>query len=336
MIFLLMLLFNISGEANELDLKDVRALSELEHQQQSFIEKKKDDRVIRENKNRFPPYEVSVGLEEILTSPEELGALKKGTPIYTFEGSRKLVLTKDIYIRFHRQPDEQGFKYLVSKNGSIHFKVETNHIHSIAPETVMYEPPHTYTPAPEIKRIHWDEKLKARYEIGAATSFVQGTYLQDLLNLDSAPKGQLNQLGGNVMANWNWPVKVGLGAYYHQGSFKTDGGTTTFTSLSFGPVFKSKNFYPFEIAVRLVGQIRYSPFGKMNVEISNGETSFDFNTTDFLFGIELPFENKWGEFVVSLFSHSQWMNLKNQEEVVNINSSNKANQAVGVGIAQVF
>lgn len=336
MIWVFMLLLQSDTYANDLDLTDLRNLSQLEQQQNSFIEKKKDERVIRKNKNRFPPYDVTIGLAEILGSPEELGALKKGTPIYTFEDSRKVILNKDIYIRFHRQPDDQGFKYLVSKNGSINFKVSADYINSIAPETVMYEPPHTYTPAPEIKKIHYDKKLKTYYEIGAATSFVQGTYLQDLLNLDSAPKGRINQIGGNVMANWKWPVKVGLGAYFTQGSFKTDGGTTTLSSISFGPVFKTKNFHPFEINIRLFAQARYSPFGKMNVEISNGETSFNFNSTDFLFGVELPFENKWGEFVVSIFSQSQWISLKKQQEIVNINSSNKANQAIGLGIAQVF
>ncbi len=330
MLIVLISLFVSNAEAQ------IKELYDLDVRTPIFLDEKKEEREISYPKNKFEPINPSVGLEEILTSPEELGVIKAGTYVYHLDNSKKVLLDKDIYIRFHRRPDEQGFKYLVNKNGDIKYKVETNYIFSIAPETVMYEPPHSYTPAPKRKKVFWDEKLKTNLELGLAVSMMKGDFLQDLLNLDAAPSGQLNHIGANYLADWSWPVKVGLGAYYQTGSFNTDGGTTNFSSLSFGPIFKSKNFYPREIPVRLQAQVRYSPFAKMDVNISNGSTGFDFNTTDLLVGVEFPIQNKWGEFVISLFTHYQWLNLKNQDEIVNIESSNKPNQAIGLGISQVF
>lgn len=314
----------------------IKELSELDVRTPIFVEEKKELRKYRIHKNKFEPTHPSVGLEEILSSPEELGVVKAGTYIYHLDNSKKLLLDKDIYIRFHRQPDEQGFKYLVSKNGDIKYKVETLYIFSIAQETVMYEPPHSYTPAPERKRVFWDEKLSTKFELGVAASVVRANFLKDLLNLDNTPEGRMNHFGLNYLADWDWPVKIGLGVYYQKASFDTDGETTNFSSVSFGPIFKSKNFYPGNIPLRLQAQIRYSPFAKMDVSTSNGSTGFDFNTTDLLAGVEFPFQNNWGEFVVSLFTHYQWLNLKNQDEIVNIESSSKPNQAIGLGISQVF
>lgn len=332
MIALLLSLLISSAHASE--YSELRELSKLDFRSTPFIEEELD--IKKRDKNNYNDINPIVGLEEILESPEELGALRNGSAVYSLDNSQKKFTTKDIFIRFHRKPDESGFKYLVSKNGDIKFKVRTEDIHSIAPETVMYEAPHSYTPAPEIKRVFWDTKLKSKFEIGLAASMVKAHFLQDLLNLESAPSGQMNHIGLSYLADLDMAVKVGLGVYYQKAQYSTDGGTTNFSTVSFGPVFKSKNFYPFEVAARLLGQFRYSPFGKMDVEISRGSTGFDFNTSDLIFGVEFPIENKIGEFVISLFTHYQWMSLKNQDEIVNIESSNKANQAFGLGISQVF
>lgn len=332
---ILTLLCLLISSAQAQGLTELRELSQLTKPSPIFSDGKEPIK-LRKNINKYDPVYQNVGLEEILSSPEELAVLKPGTYIYRLDNSQKLLLDKDIYIRFHRLPDEQGFKYLVNKNGDILFKARTEDIHSIAPETVMYEPPHSYTPAPEREKILWDGKLKNNIELALAVSMMRADFLQDLLNLDSAPTGQMNHIGVNYLADWKWPVKVGLAAYYQRARYNTDGGTTNFSSVSFGPVFKTKNFYPLEVPVRLQAQIRYSPFGKMDVNISRGSTGFDFNTTDLVVGIEFPLKNRWGEFVLSLFTHYQWMSLKNQEEIVNIESSSKPNQALGFGISQVF
>lgn len=332
MLFSFLLLFFSSAHAQE--LSELEELSKYNKKTSIFSDRKQIK--IRETKNKYDPTFVKVGLEEILSSPEELGVIKSGSFIYLIEDSKKVYLDKDIFIRFHRQPDEQGFKYLISKNGDISYKVETKDIHSIAQETALYEPPHSYTKAPEIKRIHWDEKLNSKIEISFALSSVEAHYIGDLLNLESTPSGQMTHLGLSYLADWDWPIKVGIGAYYQEAKYDTDGQTTSFRSLSFGPTFKTKNFNPFNIEVRLFTQMRYSPMAKVDAQLSRGSTSFDFNTTDFLAGLEFPLKNRWGEFVVSAFTHYQWMNLKNQEEIVNIESSNKPNQAFGLGFSQVF
>lgn len=331
---LLTLLSLLIGSAHAQELSELRELSRFDKKHSIFSDKERIK--VRTHPNKYGPVFQRVGLEEILTSPEELGVIKAGTFIYTMENSRKVFVDQDINVRFHRMPDEQGFKYLISKNGDIKFKVETKYIHSIAPETVMYEPPHSYTPAPEREFIRWDQKLNAKYQLGVASSYMKADYLQDLLNLGSSPSGQMNHISGSVIADWEWPIKVGLGAHYQRAQFNTDGGTTNFSTFSFGPIFKSKTFYPNEVAVRLNAQISYSPLGKMDVNISRGSTGFKFNSTDLHLGVEFPFPNRWGEFNVELFIHQQWINLKDQEEIVSLESSNKPNQAIGLGLSQVF
>ena len=332
MLFTLLFLFFSSAHAQE--LSELKELSKYNKKTSIFSDKKQVK--VRKVKNKYDPTFVRVGLEEILSSPEELGVIKSGSVIYQIEDSKKIYLDKDIFIRFHRQPDEQGFEYIVSENGDITYKVETEYIHSIAQETNLYEPPHSYSAAPEIKRIHWDEKLNSKFEVSLAVSRVEAHYIGDLLNLESTPSGQMTQLGMSYLADWDWPIKVGLGAYYQEAKYDTDGKTTAFRSYSFGPIFKTKSFHPFNIETRIFTQMRYSPMAKVDVNISRGSTSFDFNTTDFLAGLEFPMKNRWGEFVISVFTHYQWMNLKNQEEIVAIESSNKANQAFGLGFSQVF
>lgn len=330
MINVLLSLFIQSAYADDSVLRD---LTKFEKNDRAYIE---ETYKRKRNPEQYKHIDRFIYLDEILESPEELGAVKEGSFVYTLDNKKKFFLDRMIYVRFHKQPDDQGFKYLVNNNGDIIHKVKSEDITSIAPETVMYEPPHSYTPAPEREVIYWDEKLKTKLELGFAFSMMKADFVQDLLNLDSAPTAQMNHVGLNYMADWDWPVRVGIAAYYQYAEFNTDGGISEFSSISFGPLFKSKELYPFKHPMRLNAQVRYSPFGKMDVNVSTGSTSFDFNTTDLLLGVEFPFQNQWGEFVVLLFSHTQWLNLKNQVEIVNIEPSNRPNQALGIGISQVF
>lgn len=333
MIPLLLALFTLCSFSQ--DHSELRDLSHFDYRTTPYIKEDPFKRKTRQPKN-YDSINPIVGLEEILASAEESGVVKRGAQLYNLDHSQKTILTRDISIRFHRKPDELGFKYVVDKKGEIKFKVQTEDIYSTAQVTVMHEPPHTYTPAPEIKKVFWDTELTTHFEVSLAASRVNAYFLQDLLNLAVTPSGQMNYLGLSYLADLKAVLSVGVGAYYQKAQYQADGGTSNFSSFSFGPVFKSKKFYPLETATRFFGQFRYSPLAQMDVEIARGSTGFDFNSSELVLGVEFPFKNTLGEWVISLFTHYQWLHLKNQDEIVSIESSTKPNQAVGLGISQVF
>jgi hypothetical protein len=161
--------------------------------------------------------------------------------------------------------------------------------------------------------------------------------MKDLFNDENANSGVTNQYGVHVAADWNVPVKAGLVFHYEKSSYDLAGGGNVYYSCpSFGPQFKTKDLDFWGALIRFQTQFRVSPFARASAETTQGNVDFKFNSADLLVGAEHPIQNKLGEFVLGVYFQSQWLNIKDQPEIVSINASNEANKSFGLSFAQVF
>jgi hypothetical protein len=241
-------------------------------------------------------------------------------------------------VKYFSLEDEQGFKYLQNKDGSVIWKVPNRFIDPIKNELTMYVPPEKYTPAPtNVQKTVYDKHLKLVPEFGVYTGLIQGQYMRDLFEDKKALIGTSNQYGMQLFTNWNLPIKAGLAIHYEKASYRLQGsGQVYYTSTSIGPQIKTKDFDFFGAPIRFQTQLRVGPFAKASAETIYGNGTFKFNSTDLLFSVERPFKNDWGEFVIGFYSQSQWLNLVNQQVNVSLKASNAINSSYGVSIAQVF
>ena len=335
MIFLLLL---IAGPVfAQLDLSVIK---ELDDELPNFTEYKQSDEEIeiqRQNRRFRPPKRV-ISLQEIKQSGTSLGAIQKGSPLRNLKSNKNYKISAPIYVKYFNLQDENGFKYIQSKNGDVSWRIQNRYVEPIKQELVLYEPPLKYTPAPDnIIRADYDKKLSIPPEVSFYAGIVQGDFMKDLFNDNKAGDGLSNQYGLHVFTDWKLPVKAGFVLHYERATYKlSNGGKVNYSSPSFGPQFKTKEFDIAGHPIRFQTQFRISPFARASAEMSNEEVSFKFNSADLLASIERPIKNSLGEFVVGFFIQSQWLNIKDQSLPVDVKASNETNKAFGLSFSQVF
>lgn len=283
------------------------------------------------------PYKKTT-LKSILESGTEHGHVMAGRSLIRISDNKAVALTESFYGKFFKLQDDMGFKYVQNNDGSCIYKLKTEFFNSIEPELALYEPPLKYTPAPvNIVRSDYDKKLKILPEVTLLLGLVQGNYMRDLFNDNKAQNGATNQLGINFATDWDLPIKAGLVFHYEKSSYTlSGGGNVLYSSPSFGPQFKTKDFDVWGLPLRFQAQFRVSPFARAQAETTQGDVSFKFNSADLLVSAEHPITNKLGAFVLGVFFQSQWLNIKNQPETVSINATNETNKSFGLSLAQVF
>src|SRR5690606_30805570 len=150
-----------------------------------------------------------------------------------------------------------------------------------------------------------------------------------LLNDPKSKSGITNQYSLLLATDWKLPIKAGLVIHFERSVYNlTGGGQALYTAPSLGPQFKSKDFLINDLPFRIQTQLRISPWGRLSAETAEGQLEFDFYTTDCLTSLEHPIGNRFGEFVLGLFFQAQWLNIKNQSEVLNLRPRNNTNKAL--------
>lgn len=336
MFWLLLLPFAAMAQSEEIDLEAIRVL-ERELPSTELVETQEDIEYRRQQIRYRPPYR-KVTLDKILNSGTEFGYVKAGKRLIRLKDDEVVTLTESFYAKFFRHEDEQGFKYIQSNDGSCQYKLRSKDFVSIQKETELYEPPLRYTPAPlNIVKADFDNKLSYAPEFSFYMAKVNGNFMRDLFNDKNAIDGTSQQYGAHVSTKWDLPVKVGGVVHFERASYGlTGGGNVYYSALSFGPQFKSKDFDFSGTPLRLQAQFRVSPLARAAAETTRGDVEFKFNSADLLFSVERPVKNGWGEFVVGAFYQQQWLNIKDQPEIVSIKASNKTNNSFGLSLSQVF
>lgn len=291
----------------------------------------------RKNREYRPPVR-KVDIPEIRESGTEYSYVKEGTVIYRISDNKAFRISREMYLKRFQLEDELNFVYLEGKDGSMTYKVPSRYVHHVKEEMKLYEPPTRWSPAPEnMVRTEFDRKLKLAPEVAFYAGIVQSNYVRDLFNDPKARAGSMNQYAAHLFTEWNLPFKVGGAVHYERSSYTLSrGGNVFYQAVSFGPQFRTKDFDLFETNWRLTTQIRISPFAKMHGETANGNVDFKFNSTDLMTTVEHPWSNGWGQFVLGAFHQIQWLDFRDQPEIVSVRASNKTNQGFGLFLAQVF
>lgn len=291
----------------------------------------------RKNRNFSHPMR-HVPMDEIKASGLSQGFIRTDSILYRIKDNQPLRVTKDFYLKFYKQEDELNFRYLQNKDGSCTLKTSSDTVVSVDKELELFEPPIKYTPAPaNMMRTEYDEKLKMTPEAAFYAGLVQSQYVRDLFNDVKARTGNTNQYAFHLFTDWKLPVKVGGAVHYERSSYNLSGnGLVFYESLSIGPQFRTQDFNLLDTNWRLSTQIRVSPLAKLRGETVNGNVNFKFNSTDLMSTLEHPWSNGFGQFVIGGFHQIQWLNIKDQSEIVSLRASNQTNQSFGLFLSQVF
>lgn len=319
---------------------DLSAIKELDDELPNYTDYKQSDEEIEFSRQsrRFRPPVRTISLEEIKGSGTQMGAVNVGAPVRELSTNKSYKIHKHMFVRYFNREDEHGFKYIQNKDGTVTWRILSRYVEPIKEEVNLYVPPHRYTPAPDnIVRSEFDKKLNLPPEVAFYSGVVQGDYFKDLFNDNKAKSGLSNQYGIHIFTQWKLPVKAGAVLHYEKSSYRLDnGGQVIYSAPSFGPQFKTREFEIFGNPIRFQAQFRVSPFARATGKTVAGEATFKFNSADLLASIERPIKNRLGEFVLGLYTQSQWLNLKDQSTGVSVNATNSTNKSIGLSFSQVF
>lgn len=315
---------------------DVSAIKKFEEELPNFESFKQSDEEInidRQSRKYIPPVR-AVLLKEIMNSGTQMGSILAGVPLHNIESDKNYKTSKQVYLRYFNLEDEHGFKYVQNKDGTVTWRVLSRFVEPIKEELSLYVPPLKYTPAPDnIVRAEYDKKLSIPPEVTFLAGIVQGDFMQDLFNDPDARNGVSTQYGIHLFTQWKLPIKAGAVFHYEKTTYKlSNGSKLVYSSPSFGPQFKTKEFELFDHPLRFQTQFRIGPFARLGSD----EVTYKFNSADLLASFERPIKNTWGEFVLGLYFQTQWLNLKDRPEDVEVRASNKTNKSIGLSFAQVF
>lgn len=329
----------ISSSVFAQDDADLKAINDLADSIPSaeYVERS-DEKIERKETSRHRNPNKIVPMSSILASGIEHGHVKSGRFLIRISDNKLVEVTEAFFAKFYRLPDELGYKYIVGKDGSCLYKMKLDYFNTVEPELALYETPLKYTPAPSnIPRRDMDKKLHIRPEVSFLIGATQGSYMKDLFNDEKASSGITTQVGAQVATDWKLPIKAGLVLHYERTSYDlSGGGKIAYSAFSFGPQFKTRDLDIFGKPIRLQTQFRVSPFARADAELNNRDVAFKFNSSDLMASIEHPLSNRLGEFVLGVFYQVQWLNLKDQSEVVSVNSTNETNNSFGLSFSQVF
>ncbi len=290
----------------------------------------------KETTKHISPHQI-IPFEKIEKSGTSLGSIRAGVPIARIQDNKKFTLDKKIFVKYFNQEDENQFKYLLSKNNQILYKIDSRYVIPINEDIDLYETPHHFQSITDpIKKTEYDDDLKLNLGFGIYSGYVSADFVKDLTN-NSTANGISNQFSLQSSLDWNYFLKPGLILNYEKIDIQiSNGNRANYQTFSFGPQLKTKNFDVNNFAYRFQIQMRVSPYSKLNLFLNETNNNFNFNSTDFLISTEFPIENKLGEFFWGPFFNSQTLNFKNQPEIVSIRSSNKTNLTLGLHFVQVF
>lgn len=328
--WMLLLLTPVAFAQTEVELK---AIQDLNEDLPTFSEQRSSEEttVDRRSGKYLPPKQI-VSMEKILASGTQMGAVTNGVPVRNLQENKDYILSRRTFVRYFNLEDENGFKYIQNKNGTVTWRILSNYVEPIKEELAMYEPPLKYTPAPDnIVRAEYDKKLSIPPEVSFYAGAAQGDYMADLFNDSEASSGVTTQYGLHFFTQWKLPIKAGAVLHYEQTSY--NGGKIKYSSPSIGPQFKTKDFEILGQPLRFQTQFRVSSLAKV---LAEGNVTYKFNSADLLSSVERPFKNSLGEFVVGVFYQAQWLNLKDQSGTVHLKASNETNKSIGLSLAQVF
>lgn len=317
---------------------DLKAIRELDESLPDYnVQNEAEADPVRENENRrFIPPGAKVSFESIRESGTETVYIQEGKPLIRIRNDKKSHTASSMTVKVYRLPDESGFKYILSEDSKMRYKIHFDDVTPIRQELVLYEPPHRYTPAPPILIKEFDRSLALVPEASFYAGFVRGDFMKDLFN-ESNGSGFSQQYGLHAFTEWKLPVKIGGVLHYETATYNAEaGGKIYYSSFSFGPQFKSRDFHLGELPFRFQTQFRYGPLARARSESTNTEQNFKFASTDFLTSLEIPIVNRFGSFVLGAFVQYQWLNIKDQSDLVSVTASSASNKSLGISFSQVW
>jgi hypothetical protein len=327
--------FNLFAQP-ELDTKDIEEITNKDVDLQNLPVV---DNIDREYFRRYSSPLKSIDIEVIKSSPIERLVVRKNTSFVKIENN-SIYYGKDSFIvKGHTQPDEQGFIYVVDKNGNVKYKVHIDSTEPLKEELILHEPPKYFSVVNDkkIKKKEFDQDLEFSPEPFFHYDLVWAEFTRDLLDDPNAYSAKGYRYGANFLVNWKTNFRYGLAAEYQEVDHQLKDGNAKFSAITLGPVFHSSSFSIFDNPCEISASALWGIKADLVTEESDGASrSYRLAPMNISIAIDRPFKNSYGDFRFGIEYRKQWVDVLSSSEDVRLNTTSTTNNFLGFYVAQSF
>lgn len=323
------------SDLDELDFKTIEKLKEIRIKRDTKIHNAMLDR----KRRKSIPHKRTT-LEEILQSPTRAVVVKKGNSLIGFKNNVKYLLKRNRILKVYTQADDYGYYFIKQKNTFLKYKVHSSDIHFIDQVTDMNVKPETFKSLkPEKKIAFFDKNIYLTHQLSFAGDLVSSKFAGDVIGESKAIVGSASSYHYAVFSRWDFPVDVGLAAYFENTSFEEGFyDSIVMRSFSIGPIIKSSRFWLWKKQFRFVAQLGISVYSRFTTRYLGGDDRYDLDTTSLKMGFEFNDDNFLGEYVIGLTYRKQWQQLEatSANNTAFLNDINGNDDSIGFYIGQGF
>ncbi|MBL7665836.1 MAG: hypothetical protein JNM93_11940 [Bacteriovoracaceae bacterium] len=285
---------------------------------------------------RFKDYKYQLEMEDIEANGTFMGSIRKGVPIYRVLDNKKVIMTKDTYVRAYKIADSDHYIYILNSKNIPVYKVYYEKIINIERIVDLDVPPTEYTEVEhkiEKAKIDDHEELKWSMWLRGHLNYVVSNFTADLLNQPKANSGVGTRLDGALFLDWDFPVKIGAMVGYENFSFDLNATESAkLNTINIGPVFKFDAFTYKERVFRMSVGILTSLHSQITTP--NDEIKLRQNSLSIEVGHYIP--NSYGEFVFGFGFKRNWFRVQSNQSGITLVNNNRVDDSLGTFIGQTF
>lgn len=198
---------------------------------------------IKDKKNKYTTakYEIqAINLKQIAKSKTFLAFIKRGVKLVNIYTGDIKYLPKDLTARLHTLTDNDGFKYLKNRNGTLSFKVLSNKVVKIKDIATLYIPPKEFKPVVNKIDLKYDDDnllLETNYKTSLGLS--SSRFAQNLTK-----KNQTSAINAKfsieTLVDMTIPYQAGISFSIENMYGSSSSNKYQFRTIQLGPIFKTK------------------------------------------------------------------------------------------------
>ncbi len=271
---------------------------------------------------------LKIKLKDIVKSGTFYGVVRRNTQLIHLRTGKVHYNQKLLTVRAYRKSDYEGYKLLINKNGFSTFKVRSHEIENIKVITNLYEEPHYYEPVKTKTNYKINDKdIKTKLQFNFHYGLVQSRFLRNLGRVENNA-GASSRYEMEIFGKFDFPFKIGATLNYEKISAAfSKGGKYNVSSLSLGPVIKSKRFKLGEGIYSTFAQARHAVFSKATVKSAEFDGNFNLSQTSLSLGFEREVKTFIGDMAFGFNYQRQWVKPSSKNTSSNLSSKDTTTNA---------
>ena len=260
-------------------------------------------------------------------------AIKPGSLIYAINSDKKFYIKRKMYVRARLKVGGSSTSYLISKDGKIKYKTNTNNLISVQPDLELrpkIDPLIVYKGRTEFFTV--DENIKFKHFLNYGFGPTSTNYLPVIYRANST-SAFTYRLDSKNYYDSKFPIDFGLNLNYEFGYWEDSQiGTVTFKSLNWGPVIR----WSFWKGKTGFWNLHFGAFKSIFHKAVKEPDTHEFSTLGLLIDLERAQKTRLGTFLFGAGYRQSQSSIKNSTEYLENLSVKGSNKTITFTVGYLF